>query len=146
MQMRLLLLLLFTVACNPSSSSATKADAGRDGASDALSVSLPDLPPGCPPSAGNEVGIGKPCTATGNECGTNLQCSCKNWFGYTMPAGLPCFCTNIAFGATCATNCGNNATCCTYDDVPVSTSTAVTISACFPSVCAPAGQCPSIAP
>lgn len=143
--MRLLLPLLFAIACTSSNSLPTRADAGRDGASDALSVSMPDLPPGCPPASGNDIGIGKPCTATGAECAGNLQCSCKNWLGYTMPAGMPCFCTSVAFGRACGA-CGSNATCCTYDDVPISTSATLTISACFPSACAPAGQCPRIAP
>ncbi len=135
---------LFVLACNQSDPPKNKADAGSD-PGDALSVSLPDLPPGCPPASGNDVGIGKPCTATGNECSGSLQCSCKNWFGFTMPAGMPCFCTSVSFGPACSA-CGSQATCCTYDNVPLNATTMLTISACFPSVCAPNDQCPGITP
>jgi hypothetical protein len=130
------------LGCDPSNPASTK-DAGRDLASDAGSVSFPEIPPGCPPNSGNENGIGKPCTQTGNECGSSLKCSCQDWFGYSMPAGMPCFCTTVSFGPAC-TNCGSNTSCCTYD-VPVN-QTSLTISACFPSACAPNGQCPTITP
>ena len=135
---RLILVPLFAVACGPGGSSSS----GRDGAAadTQITVSLPDLPPGCPPSAGNDIGVGKPCTATGTECTGSLQCSCKNWFGYTMPAGMPCFCTNVTTGTKCL-SCGSSATCCTYD-IPLTIP--VTVSACFPAVCAPGGQCPAI--
>jgi len=118
-------------------------DAGPDGpTSDTQgSISLPEVPPGCPPAAGNETGIGNPCTATGTECTGTLQCSCKNWFGYTMPASMPCFCTNVSFGSTCS-NCGSNAPCCTYT-IPISGAN-ITVSACFPAVCAPGNVCPAI--
>ena len=99
------------------------------------------LPLGCPPAVANESGMGKPCTLTGTECTGSLQCSCKSWFGYSMPASMPCYCTSVTFGSTCS-SCGTNATCCTYS-VPVS-STTITISECAPSVCAPNNQCPSI--
>ncbi len=137
--------LLFAVACNPSDSPGSLRDASPAGPSDAqVSFSLPEVPPGCPPDVGNENGIGKPCTATGTECTGALQCSCKSWFGYTMPASMPCFCTNVTFGSSC-TSCGSNAPCCTYA-VPLTTTTTVTVSACFPAVCAPGNQCPSITP
>jgi hypothetical protein len=130
---------LFTLGCGGGSSPGGNRDGGRDGQG---SLTLPDLPPGCPPKAGNENGIGTPCTKTGSECTGTLQCSCKDWFGYAMPAEMPCFCTGVTFGPACASSCGSNATCCTYD-VPVQTTT-VTVSACFPSVCAPGNKCPSI--
>jgi hypothetical protein len=129
-----------TVGCNSNSSSPSPRDAS---ASDAqTSYSLPDLPPGCPPAAGNEIGIGKPCTKTGTECtSSNLNCSCQDWFGQPMPATMPCFCTNVTFGSACASSCGSNASCCTY-----AVTAGLTVSACFPAVCAPNGQCPSITP
>ena len=133
---------LFALACGQGSGSSGNRDASRDTSADTqVNISLPEVPPGCPPAAGNENGIGKPCTATGTECTGTLQCSCKNWFGYTMPASMPCFCTNVSFGGSCS-NCGSNAPCCTYT-IPL-TGASVKVSACFPSVCAPNGQCPSI--
>jgi len=134
---------LLAIACNQGGGSSGQHDAASP--SDAQSnYSLPEIPPGCPPSAGNENGIGAPCTKTGNECTGSLKCSCQNWFGYPMPASMPCFCTGVSTGTACAVSCGSNASCCTYN-VPVS-STTITISACFPGVCAPGGQCPSITP
>jgi hypothetical protein len=130
---------LIVLGCGQGSGS----NGGRDASGDTLAnITLPDVPPGCPPDAGNENGIGNPCTATGTECTGSLQCSCKSWFGYTMPASMPCFCTNVAFASTCS-SCGSNASCCMYD-VPLTPTSTVTVSACFPSVCAPNGQCPSI--
>ena len=55
---------------------------------DAYEVSL-DLPAGCPPEAGNEKGVGKPCTVGGNECPNNgtLQCTCDTFqIGNPFPA------------------------------------------------------------
>lgn len=140
---RVIVVPLFALGCGQGSGSSSSRDAGRDGpvADTQTSISLPEVPPGCPPATGNEIGIGKPCTATGTECTGSLQCSCKSWFGYPMPASMPCFCTNVAFGSTCSA-CGSNAPCCTYA-VPLSTGS-VTVSACFPSVCAPNNQCPAI--
>ena len=132
---------VFQSACG----SSTSTPIGRDAspvADATTSIQLPEVPPGCPPSSGNDIGIGKPCTATGTECTGTLQCSCKSWFGYTMPASMPCFCTNVAAGSSCS-NCGTNAPCCTYT-IPLTPTTSVTVSACFPSVCAPNNQCPAI--
>ena len=129
---------ILTIACSSNRDTSAKHDAGSP--SDAQ-FSLPEIPPGCPPSVGNEVGVGKPCTKTGTECTGTLKCSCQDWFGYAMPASMPCFCTSVTFGNAC-TSCGSGAPCCTYD-VPINTTT-VTISACFPAVCAPNNQCPSI--
>jgi hypothetical protein len=116
----------------------------RDGGTDAVaSFTMPDLPPGCPPSVGNDIGVGAPCTRTGNECTGGLQCSCKDWFGYAMPAGMPCLCTSVTFGSACSA-CGNSAQCCPYSIPLPSTDALITIGACFPDVCAPGGKCPSI--
>ena len=62
---------------------------------DAYEVSL-DLPAGCPPEAGNEKGVGKPCTVGGNECPNNgtLQCTCDPFLGIKL-VGVPCFCTLV---------------------------------------------------
>ena len=128
------------LGCGLGSSSSSGKDAGT--ITDPVgTISLPEIPPGCPPAAGNENGIGKPCTATGTECTGTLQCSCKSWFGYTMPASMPCFCTNVSFGSTCS-SCGSNTPCCTYT-IPVN-ATNITVSACFPAVCAPNNTCPQI--
>lgn len=106
-----------------------------------INVLIPEVPPGCPPEAGNEKGVGKPCTRTGTECTGGLQCSCKDWFGYTLPSSVPCFCTNPSYGSTCS-SCGNNASCCTFS-IPISTTT-FTVSGCFPSVCLADNKCPVI--
>jgi len=131
----------------PSSVIDAEAALWQDAALDSLvgsdaTFTMPEVPPGCPPAVGNEIGIGAPCTATGTECTGGLQCSCKDWFGYRMPVEMPCLCTNVAFGSTC-TACGSNATCCTYD-VPIQPGATLTISACFPAACAPGNQCPAI--
>jgi hypothetical protein len=136
----LLLVSSFAVGCSDDSTPSTARDGGTDAASN---ITLPDVPPGCPPGAGNELGIGTPCTATGTECTGGLQCSCKDWFGYKMPPEMPCFCTSVAFGGTCE-SCGSSATCCSYS-IPIQTAT-INVSACFPAVCAPGNQCPSIQP
>ncbi len=141
MKSQLTLLALLASACSSSNVTPGHHD-GSVGPSDALvNVSLPDVPKGCPPDGGNENGIGKPCTANGSECTGGLQCSCKNWFGYMMPAGLPCFCTSVSFGTTCS-GCGNNTACCTFD--VTTNGTSVTISGCFPSVCLAGNKCPTL--
>jgi hypothetical protein len=132
---------LIALGCGLGSNSSSGKDAGMT-ADTQGTFSLPEVPPGCPPDAGNENGIGAPCTRTGNECPGGLTCSCEDRLGYQMPAGMPCFCTNVSFGSTCS-NCGTNAPCCTYT-IPLTPTTSVTVSACFPSVCAPNNQCPAI--
>lgn len=139
---QVLVIPLFALACGQGSGSSMGKDA--EAVTDTMGTfSLPDLPPGCPPTSGNENGIGKPCTATGTECTGTLQCSCKSWFGYTMPASMPCFCTNVQTGKNNCLNCGSSTSCCSYT-IPLSTTTSIDISACFPSVCAPGNVCPSI--
>lgn len=127
---------LLTASCSSNNSPTTPRDASPSDAQ--TSYTMPEVPPGCPPAAGNEIGIGAPCTRTGNECTGGFNCSCQNWFTYPMPESMPCFCTEVAFGGACNSPCGSNATCCTY------TISTITVSACFPAVCAPDGQCPSI--
>ncbi len=131
---------LFALSCGQGSSPSGGKDATPT-ADTQGTLSMPEIPPGCPPGVGNENGIGKPCTATGTECTGTLQCSCKSWFNYPMPASMPCFCTNVSFGPTCS-NCGSDAPCCTYT-IPLSGGS-LTVSACFPAVCAPDNTCPSI--
>ena len=99
-----------------------------------------DLPPGCPPMAGNDKNIGATCTKGGNECkGLNLTCTCDGALGIQPPEGTPCFCTSLMF-ATCdaATTadpnvCGQNATCCGYMNSG---------SICVPNVCLDGQTCP----
>jgi hypothetical protein len=135
----MLAVVFLVLGCGQGSSS-TARDASLD---NQINVSLPDLPPGCPPDGGNENGIGAPCTANGNECSGSLQCSCKSWFGYTMPVSMPCFCTNVVFGDQSGLSpCGSNASPCTYD-IPLTSST-ITVSACFPAICLASNQCPAI--
>jgi hypothetical protein len=112
---------------------------------DAYEVSL-DLPAGCPPEAGNEKGVGKPCTVGGNECPNNgtLQCTCDTFLGIKL-VGVPCFCTLVTVnsnpdaGDLCAalpTNyCGTNAGCCSYLSIG---------TYCAPNICLPEGVCPPV--
>ena len=117
------LLLWFAASCQQSGTSSNDAQI-HDGGADALLLSLPL---GCPPDAGNEIGIGKPCSRGGNECASGLLCTCGN-FGVTLPANMPCLCTNATASAQCPTNpnCGSNATCCAILGV---------VSGCIPNVC-----------
>jgi len=113
---------------------------------DAYEVSL-DLPAGCPPEAGNEKGVGKPCTVGGNECPNNgtLQCTCDPFLGIKL-VGVPCFCTLVTLntgspdaGDLCAAQapnaCGSNAGCCSYLSVG---------TYCAPNICLPGGTCPPV--
>jgi hypothetical protein len=113
---------------------------------DAYEVSL-DLPPGCPPAAGNEKSVGKPCTVGGNECPNNgmLQCTCDTFLGIKL-VGVPCFCTLVTLntgspdaGDLCAAQapnaCGSNAGCCSYLSVG---------TYCAPDICLPGGMCPPV--
>jgi hypothetical protein len=112
---------------------------------DAYEVSL-DLPAGCPPEAGNEKGVGKPCTVGGNECPNNgtLQCTCDTFLGIKL-VGVPCFCTLVTVnsnpdaGDLCAAlpnnYCGTNAGCCSYLSIG---------TYCAPSICLPEGVCPPV--
>jgi hypothetical protein len=96
---------------------------------------LLSLPAGCPPDAGTELGIGKPCSKTGNECvSSNLRCTCSD-FGVTLPANMPCYCTNVTPAASCppSLKCGNNATCCSIMGL---------VTGCIPNVCLVSDQCP----
>ncbi len=125
-------LLIVVASCqqNPTRSGAGDAQVA-DGSVDAVVLLLPA---GCPPDAGNELGIGKPCTYGGNQCPSPLLCTCGN-FGFTLPVNMPCFCTNAQPGPTCPANvvCGSNATCC---------SIAGLLYGCVPDVCLTGNQCP----
>jgi len=120
-------------------------DAGQasDGsASDAVLLFLvPEVPAGCPPRTGNDIGIGSPCTRNGRQCQNGMSCLCDDRLGFAMPASMPCFCTNPAIGTCASTNprCGTNASCC---DFPVTTTTMV--SGCFPAICLTNNRCPAI--
>jgi hypothetical protein len=129
------LLLWFAASCQLSGSGRTNPQS-RDGGTDGIILSLPA---GCPPDGGNEIGIGKPCTKGGSECGSSLICTCGN-FGVVLPVNMPCVCTNATASARCPANpnCGSNATCCAILGV---------VSGCIPNVClvsTPQGnnQCP----
>jgi hypothetical protein len=112
---------------------------------DAYEVSL-DLPPGCPPAAGNEKSVGKPCTPGGNECPNNgtLQCTCDPFLTIRL-VGVPCFCTlltvnsNPDAGDLCAAQspnaCGTNAGCCNVSTIG---------TYCAPEICLPGGMCPPV--
>jgi hypothetical protein len=112
---------------------------------DAYEVGL-DLPAGCPPAAGNEKGVGKPCTTGGNECPNNgtLQCTCDPFLGIKL-VGVPCFCTLVSVnsnpdaGDLCAalgaSFCGTNAGCCSYLNIG---------TYCAPDICLAGGMCPPI--
>src|SRR5260221_3534738 len=108
-------LLLAAGACSSGSGS------GDGGLHDAVfEVSL-DLPAGCPPAAGNDKGVGKPCTMNGKQCQNGLLCTCDPQLGALL-VGVPCFCTlarpaNSGIQVPCtesvpASFCRSYATCC----------------------------------
>jgi hypothetical protein len=121
-----------------SSNNAYKPDAHVDAITYDLSV---DLPPGCPPGQGNDIGVGKPCTHNGHECASPLICACDTVSGLTLN-GLPCICTMAGLNLhpsnadPCSSEpsdvCGSSATCCNYLS---------TAYYCSPNVCLPGGQC-----
>jgi hypothetical protein len=127
----LLILILASCQQTQSRSGSTDAQIG-DGGVDGVVLALPL---GCPPDAGNDLGIGKPCTYGGNECAAPLICTCGN-FGVPLPVNMPCFCTNAKTGPTCPANvaCGSNSTCCSISGF---------LYGCVPDVCLTGSQCPT---
>lgn len=116
-------------------------DAGPHDAVFELALNLPD---GCPPATPNSLGIGKPCTMGGHECGS-LQCSCDPFLGIQLE-GVPCFCTQFDLtlsvpdgGAPCdlapANYCGSVTSCCSYMSVGYY---------CLPNACLTGGACPQV--
>jgi len=114
-------------------------DGGVDGGLYEVSLDLPD---GCPPEAGNEKGVGAPCTKGGGQCKGDLHCACDPFLGVQL-AGVPCICTLGQLAQTGSTDpcgaplpkdfCGSNATCCPYQTAA---------AFCVPSICLPGGACP----
>ncbi|MEO5767024.1 MAG: hypothetical protein ABIS92_01610 [Polyangia bacterium] len=98
-----------------------------------------DLPPGCPPAAGNDKRVGTPCsrTASKTQCGGGLICACQDFNGFVPPDDTPCFCTIPILGKVCGDvppgYCGQAASCCSYMNVG---------SICVPDSCLPEMQCP----
>jgi hypothetical protein len=100
------------------------------------------LPDGCPPEAGNDKGIGTPCTMGGGECKGELKCACDPAFGIQL-TGVPCFCTLVQLAQTNSTDpcgppltsdfCGGGAMCCPYQTVA---------AYCVPSICLQDNMCP----
>lgn len=109
----------------------------QDAAADfVIDYRFSDLPPGCPPNASNDKGIGGSCTRGGGQCSGNKICTCDTTLGVTPPPGTPCFCT-IAILQSCASlpagTCGQNATCCSYQNQA---------AICVPDVCLDSAACP----
>ncbi len=115
---------------------------------DVFEVSL-DLPPGCPPSVGNEKGVGRPCTRGGNECGNganDLHCTCDMLLGIRLD-GVPCLCTlvrvnnSVDAGDPCtnlpSNYCGTNTRCCSYMSAG---------AYCVPNICLSGQGCPAVTP
>jgi hypothetical protein len=138
------LVLLALGACSSGSSGGGQHDAA------VYDLAL-DLPPGCPPTTGNEKGVGLPCTKGGGECtkpGTppNLLCTCDEAYGLQLN-GVPCVCTLVGLnlstaitdpcGAQTSPPCGPNATCCNYMAEGYF---------CSPNVCLPGGACIDFTP
>jgi len=101
-----------------------------------------DLPPGCPPGAGNDKGVGATCTTGGHQCPSSQICTCDMTLGVTPPQGTPCFCTIPIFSADSSKQpcdtiapgfCGQNATCCAYMSVA---------AICVPTACLEGSTCP----
>lgn len=132
-----LLVLLLTpamTACAAGGGGTT--DAGHDYLT--FDVSFGDLPPGCPPAAANDKGIGKPCTVGGSECKNGLLCACEPHLGIQPPDGTPCVCTQLIQSGCDAVPidyCGQDATCCSYMN---------TLSICVPLACLQDATCPAI--
>jgi hypothetical protein len=127
-----------TPACS-SSGGKKPADAGnQDGFT--VDYAFGDLPPGCPPTTGNNKHVGDRCTKGGHECPGSLICACSEYNGVIPPVGTPCFCTIAIIGAVCSDpvaippgTCGQGATCCSYLQLG---------SLCVPDVCLDGAACP----
>lgn len=77
----------------------------------------------CPPTKGNSLGIGAPCTVINQDvmCKKGLDCLCGGKTRQSaLDASMPCFCSNY-FGestspkAPCSGPCGEGAGCCSLD-------------------------------
>jgi hypothetical protein len=113
--------------------------ASSDAGIDYLTFDVPfgDLPPGCPPTAANDQGVGKACTNGGNECTGGLLCACQPYLNIEPPAGTPCVCTKLIRSGCDSVPldyCGQGATCCSYMN---------TLSICVPLVCLEDATCPT---
>jgi len=116
-------------------------DAGPHDAVFEVGVNLPD---GCPPATGDQMGIGAPCTKGGGECAARgLSCSCDPILGATV-VGIPCFCSkvnlasNVPDGGNPCDQAGNfcgGAMCCPYYQLGYY---------CLPNACLDQGACPPI--
>lgn len=105
-----------------------------------------NLPDGCPPAAGNDKGVGAPCTMGGGQCKGNLRCACDKTLGVTL-VGVPCICTLFQLAEANSTDpcgaplpadfCGSNATCCPY---------LTAVAYCVPGICLEGNACPEIVP
>jgi hypothetical protein len=125
-----------------SSGGGSPPDASRDGVVYDLAL---DLPVGCPPDAGNTLGVGAHCTRGGNECvksgmPSGLVCACDTIDGVTL-IGVPCICTRAGLNTSASSQdpcgtvqpaCGAGATCCNYMSIAYY---------CSPDVCLPGGAC-----
>jgi len=131
-----LLLASFTLgACT--SNGGTNADASHDYLT--FDVSFGDLPPGCPPAAANDKGIGGACTMGGHECTGDLICACEPHLGVQPPQGTPCVCTRLFAVPDSGTvpdgYCGQDATSCSYMNA---------LAICVPLACLQDATCPNI--
>ncbi len=133
-------LLLAASACGSGGGS------GDGGLHDAVFEISVDLPAGCPPAAGNDKGVGTPCTMNGKQCKNGLLCTCDPQLG-TLLVGVPCFCTLAQFAqngskvpctdSVAAGYCGSNATCCNYLNAA---------AYCVPSICLRDNMCLEFVP
>jgi len=125
---------LAITVCSSSSGRGSRSDAGGDYLT--FDVPFGDLPPGCPPPAANDQGIGSACTNGGNECKNGLLCACEPHANILPPEGTPCVCTKLIFSGCDAVPvdyCGQGATCCSYMNA---------LSICVPLVCLENATCP----
>src|SRR5262245_59534676 len=69
-------LVLCLAGCGGDSAKPMADAGGSDAAADAAAMCTSPAPAGmtCPPTAGNCLGVGKPCTMNGKECDTGLSC------------------------------------------------------------------------
>jgi hypothetical protein len=132
-----LLPLTFSVLAAACSNGGGNGDASHDYIQPDFSFG--DLPPGCPPPAANDKGIGGVCTKGGGECKNGLLCACEPHLNIIPPDNTPCICTQLIVTSGCANvsvdYCGQGAICCSYMDV---------FGLCVPTVCLENAVCPDL--
>jgi hypothetical protein len=137
---------LLALLASASACSAGGGGAVEGGVHDAYYEISLDLPAGCPPDAGNTLGVGAPCTKGGHQCKSPLLCTCDPFLTVQL-VGVPCYCSLAQLAQTGSTDpcgpplspnfCGAGATCCPYQTAA---------AYCVPNICIPDAGCPQTGP